>query len=85
MRILELPEIRGLLVYPELIGRMREALLANWRGECDTPMPMHLDVAPEHAEVHMKSSYRRGGSISRSRLPAPFQGMRCAACPPETV
>ena len=61
MRILDLPEIRGLLSYPEIIDRMRAALIANSRGECDTPMPMHLDIAPESAEVHMKSSYRRGG------------------------
>ena len=26
------------------IGRMRDALIAHSRGECDTPMPMHLDI-----------------------------------------
>ena len=24
---------------------MRDALIAHSRGECDTPMPMHLDIA----------------------------------------
>jgi ornithine cyclodeaminase len=61
MRILELPEIRRSLVYSEIIGCMRDALIANSRGECDTPMPMHLDIARAHGEVHIKSSYRRGG------------------------
>src|SRR5262249_39789817 len=40
---------------------MREALIANSKGECDTPMPMHLAIASEEAEIHMKASYRRGG------------------------
>jgi ornithine cyclodeaminase len=74
MRIIELPEIRGLLVYPELIEGMREALLAHARGDCDTPMPMHLDVAPEHAEVHMKSSYRRGGKYFALKIASTFPG-----------
>ena len=61
MRVLTLAEIRRTLVYTEIIGCMREALLAHARGECETPMPMHLGIAPEAAEVHIKSSYRRGG------------------------
>jgi ornithine cyclodeaminase len=41
---------------------MREAVIAQSRGECDTPMPMHLYLAAEHGgEVHIKSSYRKGG------------------------
>src|SRR4051795_13412224 len=36
---------------------MREALLAD----CDTPMPMHLDIPGKAGEVHMKSSYAHGG------------------------
>lgn len=52
----------------EILAALRLALLAHSRGECCTPMPMpmpmHLDIASEHAEVHMKSSYRKGGSIS---------------------
>ena len=51
---------------------MRDALIAHSRGECDTPMPMHLDIAPDRAEVHIKSSYRRAAAISRSRSPARF-------------
>ena len=45
MRILELPEIRRTLDYGEIIDRMRDALIAYSRGECDTPMPMHLEIA----------------------------------------
>jgi ornithine cyclodeaminase len=72
MRILELPEIRRLLNYPEVIDRMRDALIASSSGECDTPMPMHLEVAPEGAEVHMKSSYRRGGKYFALKIAATF-------------
>jgi len=74
MQVIELSEIRRLLVYPELIGRMREALVAHARGECDTPMPMHLEVAAEHAEVHMKSSYRRGGKYFALKIATTFPG-----------
>src|SRR5258705_13106257 len=41
---------------------MRDAVLAQARGECDSQMPMHLDLsAGGGGEVHIKSSYRRGG------------------------
>jgi ornithine cyclodeaminase/alanine dehydrogenase-like protein (mu-crystallin family) len=60
LRILDLAEIRRTLVYSEIIDRMRDALVAYSSGECDTPLPMHLYIPPG-AEVHMKSSYRRGG------------------------
>ncbi len=41
---------------------MRDAVLAQSRGECDTPMPMHLDLASGGGgEVHIKSGYRKGG------------------------
>src|SRR6516165_6217964 len=53
---------------------MRDALIAYSRGECDTPMPMHLDIAPESAEVHMKSSYRRGGKYFALKIAATFPG-----------
>jgi ornithine cyclodeaminase len=72
VRILELPAIRQSLVYSEIIGLMRDALIAQSRGECETPMPMHLDIAPEHAEVHMKSSYRRGGRYFALKLASTF-------------
>src|SRR5215831_20912172 len=51
---------------------MRDALIAYSRGECDTPMPMHLDIAPESAEAHMKSSYRRGGRYFALKIAATF-------------
>jgi ornithine cyclodeaminase len=74
VRILTLPDIRQLTYYPEIIDRMGEALIAHSRGECDTPMPMHLDIAPESAEVHMKSSYRRGGPYFALKIAATFPG-----------
>lgn len=72
MQIIDLARIRSVLNYAEIIERMREALIANSRGECDTPMPMHLDIAPEQAEVHMKSSYRREGSYFALKIASTF-------------
>ena len=74
MQILDLPGIQQRLKYPDVIGRMRAALIAYSRGECETPMPMHLDIAPQHAEVHMKSSYRRGGRYFALKIAATFPG-----------
>jgi ornithine cyclodeaminase len=74
MKIIDLNEIRRVLVYGEIIERMRDALVANSRGECDTPMPMHLDIAPEHAEIHIKSSYRRGGKYFALKMASTFPG-----------
>jgi ornithine cyclodeaminase/alanine dehydrogenase-like protein (mu-crystallin family) len=72
VRILPLDAIRRCLDYPAIIDRMRAALIAYSRGECDTPMPMHLDIPAHHAEVHMKSSYRRGGSYFALKIAATF-------------
>ena len=72
MRVLNLPEIQRLLNYPEVIDLMRDALTAFSSGECDTPMPMHLEIAPEGAEVHIKSSYRRGGKYFALKIAGTF-------------
>ena len=72
MRILELPEIRRALAFPDIIARMRDAVIAYSRGECDMPMPMHLAIAPVDAEVHIKSSYRRGGKYFALKIAATF-------------
>jgi len=72
VRVLELPEIRNTLVYSKIVDLMRDALIAQFRGECETPMPMHLDIAAEQAEVHMKSSYRRGGRYFALKIASTF-------------
>jgi ornithine cyclodeaminase/alanine dehydrogenase-like protein (mu-crystallin family) len=74
VRILTLPQIQQSFVYSEVVDRMREALIAHSRGETETPMPMHLDIAPECAEVHMKSSYRRGGAYFALKVAGTFPG-----------
>jgi ornithine cyclodeaminase len=74
MRIVELAEIRSALEPREAMRRMRDALIAQSCGECDTPMPMHLAIAPERAEVHMKSSYRLGGKHFALKIAATFPG-----------
>ena len=45
----------------EVLDALRDALIAQSKGHCETPMPLHLDIPPEQGEVHVKSSYRRGG------------------------
>jgi ornithine cyclodeaminase len=74
VRILELPEIQRTLVYSSIVALMRDALIAHSRGECETPMPMHLEIASQHAEVHMKSSYRSGGRFFALKVASTFPG-----------
>ncbi len=73
MRILSLEEIKARIDDGTVIARMREALIAQARGECSTPMPMHLETA-NGGEVHMKSSYRRGGKYFALKMAATFHG-----------
>jgi len=62
MKVIAQNDIRRLVSAPQAIAAMRDAVLAQARGECDTPMPMHLDLSPGGGgEVHIKSSYRKGG------------------------
>jgi ornithine cyclodeaminase len=62
MRIVGFEEIRRAVSPAAAIDAMRKAVIAQSRGECDTPMPMHLYLAKDRGgEVHMKSSYRQGG------------------------
>jgi len=72
MRILTLDEIRARIDDAAIIGCMRDALIAQSRGECETPMPMHLN--PPGGEVHMKSSYRRGGKYFALKMATTFRG-----------
>ncbi|MEO8025066.1 MAG: ornithine cyclodeaminase family protein [Bryobacteraceae bacterium] len=74
MIILREPEIRALVNDMEAVDLMREALVAHARREAQTPMPMHLDIAPESAEVHMKSSYRLGGKYFALKMAGTFPG-----------
>ena len=62
MKVIGQDEIRRRVSAPRAIAAMRDAVLAQSMGECDTPMPMHLDVSSAGGgEVHIKSSFRRGG------------------------
>ncbi len=72
MQILNLSEIRRALDAGAVLGRMREALVAWSRGECAMPMPMHLGIAPEDAEIHIKSCYRRGGKYFALKIASTF-------------
>ncbi len=72
MIVLGEPQIRALVNDLEIVGLMRDALIAHARGEAHTPMPMHLDIAPERAEVHMKCSYRRGGKYFAMKIAGTF-------------
>ncbi len=72
MRVVDLDTIRRLFDDREAIAEMRAALVAQARGECDTPMPMHLGIADEEAEIHVKSSYRRGGGYFAVKVAGGF-------------
>jgi ornithine cyclodeaminase len=72
VRILTLEEIRAALDDAKAIDCMREVLIAYARGECATPMPMHLEIGA--GEVHMKSSYRQGGKYFILKMATTFQG-----------
>jgi ornithine cyclodeaminase len=72
MKIIDLEAIHDLFDDSEAIGAMREALIAQARGECDTPMPMHLAILPEEAEIHIKSSYQRGGKHFALKMASGF-------------
>jgi ornithine cyclodeaminase len=74
VRILTLDEIRGHIDDAAAIDSMRDALIAQARGECATPMPMHLDT-DNGGEVHMKSSYRRGGKYFALKMASTFHGV----------
>jgi ornithine cyclodeaminase len=73
MRVLTLDEIRSRIDDAAIVARMSDALIAQSRGECDTPMPMHLMIP--NGEVHFKSSYRRGGKFFCIKMAANGQGM----------
>jgi ornithine cyclodeaminase len=73
VRILNLSEIQTRINDGEAILAMREALIAQARGECSTPMPMHLDTA-NGGEVHMKASYRHGEKYFALKMASTFQG-----------
>jgi ornithine cyclodeaminase len=73
VQILTLDQIKARINGRAVIDRMRDALIAQSRGECDTPMPMHL-LTENGGEVHMKSSYRRGGEYFAFKMASTFNG-----------
>lgn len=72
MTVLSLAEIQRALDYREIVALMREAIAAYRARECEMPMPMHLDIVPENGEVHIKSSYRRGGKYFALKVASTF-------------
>jgi ornithine cyclodeaminase len=72
VQVLTLDQIRPRIRDLAVIDCMRDALIAQSRGECDTPMPMHLNV--NGSEVHVKSSYRRGGKYFALKMVGTFDG-----------
>jgi ornithine cyclodeaminase/alanine dehydrogenase-like protein (mu-crystallin family) len=65
-------EIGKVLSLHDVISLMREALVAQYRGECETPMPMHLHIRERGGEVHIKSSYRDGGNYFALKVVSGF-------------
>ncbi len=81
MRVVALGEIRGAVSYGALLDAMREAVIAQSRGECDTPMPMHLSVGGRDAEVHIKSSWQRGGPFWAVKAAGSYPGRLARGLP----
>jgi ornithine cyclodeaminase len=74
VQILTLDQIKARIDDLAIIDLMRDALIAQARGECDTPMPMHLNTV-NNGEVHMKSSYRHGGKYFALKMATTFGGV----------
>ena len=74
MRVIPRSALEQALVPARVLAAMRDALIAQARGECQTPMPMHLEIPAENAEVHIKSSYRRGGKYFVLKVASTFPG-----------
>jgi len=74
IRVIPRSALERTLVPSRVIEAMRDALIAQARGECQTPMPMHLEVPAESAEVHIKSSYHRGGKYFVLKAASTFPG-----------
>ncbi len=73
MRLIGQGEIRNSIGRSDAIAAMRQAVIAQSRGECDTPMPMHLYLLPGRSgEVHIKSSYRTGGPYFALKMAGSF-------------
>jgi ornithine cyclodeaminase len=61
MKVIGHDEIRRRVTAARAIAAMRDAVVAQSKGACDTPMPMQLDLAAAGGgEVHIKSSYCQG-------------------------
>lgn len=71
MLVADAARLRTLLNAGEVLDALAQTLVAQARGECGTPMPMHLDL-PEGAEAHIKASFRRGGSLFVLKLASTF-------------
>ena len=72
MKIIERRDLERLLTPLEIVEIMRQALAAQAKGQCDTPMPMHLNIPERDGEVHIKSSYRRGGKYFALKMASTF-------------
>ena len=72
MKVIDQETIRRNFDDLEAVDTMRHALIAQSRGECDTPMPMHLGIPSQGAEVHVKSSHRRGGRLFAVKIASGF-------------
>jgi ornithine cyclodeaminase len=88
MKIATREEIQRVLSLRDVIPLMREALVAQSRGECETPMPMHLNIGKDvgerrsdRGEIHIKSSYRNGGDYFVVKIASGFPGNAARSLP----
>jgi ornithine cyclodeaminase len=74
MLVVDSDKVLASVVFAEVIDLMRDALIAHSGGLCQTPMPMHIDVTDQRAEVHVKASYRVGGRHFAVKVASTFPG-----------
>src|SRR5882762_9112829 len=75
MQVIHAHELEALLDPMAVISLMRDAMIAFSRGDSVTPMPMQMTF-PADAEVHVKSSYRRGGPYFVLKIAGTFPANR---------
>ena len=84
MKIAQRDEILRLLSLGDAIPLMREALVAQSRSECETPLPMHLYARDRDAEVHSNRAIAKAANFSWSRSRAAIRKTRAPVCPNTT-
>jgi ornithine cyclodeaminase len=66
--------IRAAVSHRAALASAERAFLALARDEAVSPMPMGVDIAEVHGEVHVKGAYLRGASVFAFKIATGFYG-----------